>query len=92
MTVCEDYTFQKQFFAAVDQSKIQKLHHEVQYDFFLEPEESEIEMLRKDLAIVKASGHAVRRGTYAMINEQKKQITELEERLKHIERGLCYGK
>ena len=92
MTICEDYTLQKHFFSTLDQSKIQKLHHEVQYDFFLEPEESEIEMLRKDLAIVKASGHAVRRGTYAMINEQKKQIAELEERLKHIERGLCYGK
>lgn len=92
MTACEDYTLQKGFFATVDQSKIQKLHHEVQYDFFLEPQESEIEMMRKDIATVKASGHAVRRGTYAMINEQKKQITELEERLKILERNICHGK
>ena len=87
----EDLSLQKRFFATVDPSHIKHIKHEVQYDFWKEIEESEVEMLRKELAKVSASGHAVRRGTYALINEQRKKIDELTERLSHIERGLCYG-
>jgi hypothetical protein len=94
MSACkvESLELQRAFFATVDQSHIKHIKHEVQYDFWLESKQSEVEMLRKELAKVSASGHAVRRGTYAMINEQRKKIEELENRLIHIERGLCYGK
>lgn len=97
MSACKDFEYedlskQRAFFATVDQSHIKHITYEVQYDFFKEIEESEIEMLRKELAKVSASGHAVRRGLYATLNEQRKKIDELEERLTHIERGFCYGK
>jgi len=94
MSACkvESLNLQRAFFATVDQSLIKHIKHEVQYDFWKEPVDSEVEMLRKELAKVSASGHAVRRGTYALINEQRKKIDELTERLTYIERGLCYGK
>lgn len=92
MTACETYEIQENFFKTVDQSLIKRVPHDLQYDFFLTEGESEVEMLRKELAVVRASGHAVRRGTYAMINQQRKQIDELEERLKIIERNICNGK
>lgn len=94
MSACKDFEFedlskQRAFFATVDQSQIKHINYEVQYDFFKEIQESEIEMLRKELAKVSASAHAVRRGTYAMINEQRKKIDDLENRLAIIERNIC---
>lgn len=93
----EDLSFQKRFFATVDQSLIKHIKHEVQYDFWKEIEESEVEMLRKELAKVSASGHAVRRGTFALINEQRNMINEqknviedLKNRLSIIERHICH--
>jgi Tfp pilus assembly protein PilO len=78
------------FLKSVDQNLVKSFHHEVQYDFFLEPEQSEVEMLRKELSKVAASGHSVRKGTYAMINEQRKRIEDLEERLAILERHICH--
>lgn len=96
MSACQDIDLSKQiaYFKTLDPKivKVDKSFSHLQYDFFLTEAESELEMLQKKVAKIEFSAHAVRRGTYALINEQRKRIEELESRLQHIERGICYGK
>lgn len=92
MSVCREYIPTSTFVG--DPKHIVEVvkFEELQLDFWISERETEHEMMKRRLLKVEASGHAVRRGTYAMINEQRKRIEELEARLSHIERGLCYGK
>lgn len=61
----------------------------VQYDFFESQQESEIVALRKELAAVKLSSDKVRKAMFSRNGELTKRMLELEDRLNHIERGLC---
>lgn len=93
MSACPDLPKKIEYFKTFDPKIVKKVKKEdFQYDFFQTIEETEMEMLQKKVAKIDYSCNAVRRGTYAMINEQRKRIEELESRLNHIERGICYGK
>ena len=66
-----------------------------QMDLFETPHES---LMRQRLEKVEAmalkskeSGDRVRKGTYASINELRKQVVDLSARLEFIERAICRG-
>ncbi len=61
-----------------------------QLDFFLTPEESEIESLRKQISAVKSSSDKVRRGLYARNGELTKMVIDLQERLAILEKNICH--
>ena len=63
----------------------------IQLDFFKSDSECEIDALRLEMRAVKISTDKVRKSLYARNNELTKRMLELEDRLNHIERGLCYG-
>lgn len=58
----------------------------VQLDFF---EQSEISVLKDRMDKCEASGHKVRKGTYAEIGAIKKLLNDLSLRLEIIERNIC---
>jgi len=64
----------------------------IQLDLFKSLEQCEIDHLRLEMIAVKQSSDKVRRGLFAKNGELTKRILELEDRIQHIERGLCYGK
>jgi len=57
----------------------------MQLEFFKTEEEIEIEKIKKTL-------DKVRKGTYANINEMKRGVEELKNRLEIIEKNICKGK
>lgn len=63
----------------------------IQLDLFKLPIESEMDALRMEMASVRASTEKVRRAIFARNGELTKRMLDLESRLEHIERGLCYG-
>lgn len=62
----------------------------IQYDLFA-PNPTEIEVCQIQIEAIKKSSDKVRRGTYASINELKKENYELRCRLEIIERNICKG-
>lgn len=62
---------------------------QIQLDFFKSREESELDMMRLELAKVAKSSEKVRRGTYANINELKKLVLDMGSRMEVIERHIC---
>jgi|GEM_PF-1152650 len=85
------YTIQEKFFNSLEPSLVKTIKHEVQYDFFLTPQESETEMLIREVDGIKYSTSKVRRALFARNGELQRKMLELEERLAVIERGLCRG-
>ena len=69
-----------------------KMMYEVQYDFFLTPEESEVERLVRIVDEIRISSTKVRKGTYAAIGELKKRIIDLEETLGILVKNICEAK
>ena len=65
--------------------------HAIQLDLFKTFEQSQIDSLRLEMHTVKQSSEKVRKGLYARNGELTKRMLELEDRLNHIERGLCYA-
>lgn len=63
----------------------------LQLDFFKTVEECEVDDLRKQLDETHRSLTAVRRGTYARLNEISKENVELKARLVILERHICTG-
>ena len=63
----------------------------VQLDFFLTPEESEIEALRKEVIAVRASNDRVRKKLFGENGRLIARVTELETRLAILERNICKG-
>jgi hypothetical protein len=61
----------------------------IQYDFFEDPRDSEISVLRKQMTEVKSSSDKVRKAMFARNGELTKRMLELEYRLEAIERGIC---
>lgn len=64
----------------------------VQFDLFKTREECEIEALRLEITKIKLSTEKVRKKLFAENGTLVKRITQLEERLEIIERGLCTQK
>ena len=60
----------------------------IQYDLF-SPKPTEVEELRIELAAVKKSADKVRRGTYASINELRKENVELRNMVDLLVRNIC---
>ncbi len=52
-------------------------------------EQIELDALRADCLSTKQSADKVRKSLFAKNGELTKRMTELEERLIHIERGIC---
>ena len=61
----------------------------IQLDFLKTPQQCFEERIASDLDKVRKSGDAVRKGTYARLNEQKKEIDDLKNRLEILERFIC---
>ena len=61
----------------------------IQLDFFKTEEECELETLRRLCEDVKKSTDKVRKGTYARINEIRKECEDLRIRLEIMERNIC---
>jgi hypothetical protein len=61
----------------------------IQLDFLKTPAQCFEEKIVSDLEKVRKSGDAVRKGTYARLNEQKKEIDDLKSRLVILERFIC---
>jgi len=85
------HSIQEKFFNSVEPSLVKTIRHEVQYDFFLTPQESETEMLIREIDGIKYSTSKVRRALFARNGELQRKMLELEERLAVIERGICRG-
>lgn len=64
----------------------------IQLDLFKSDSECEIDALRIEMKAIKQSTEKVRKALFARNGELTKRILELEDRIQHIERGLCYGK
>jgi len=60
----------------------------IQYDLF-ERKPTELEELRIEIASVKKSADKVRRGTYASINELRKENFELRNMVELLVRNIC---
>jgi hypothetical protein len=63
----------------------------IQFDLFKTREESEVDGLRFEVEKIRASSDKVRKGTYANINELRKDYLDLRSRLEIIERHICKG-
>lgn len=85
------YAIQEKFFNGIDPSLVKTIKHEVQYDFFLTPQESETEMMIHEIDSIKISTTKVRKALFARNGELQRKMLELEERLNVIERGICRG-
>jgi len=64
----------------------------IQMDFWKSFEQCEIDALRLRLAKVESSCDKVRKGMYARLNQQAKELEEIKTRMGYIEQGICYGK
>lgn len=62
----------------------------IQLDIF-QPQPTELDFTKAELAAVRKTLDKVRRGTYASINELKKENCDLKSRLEIIERNICKG-
>ena len=71
--------------------KRNKMSSMIQFNFF-EEKPSEIDLLKIDIKNAVDILHKVRRGTYASINELKKENFDLKSRLEILERNICNGK
>ena len=93
MSACETWMqeVQQRFFATVDPKDIKTVKHDVQYDFWLTKEESETEMLVREMDGVKVSVTKIRKALFSRNGQLQKKMLELEERLAIIERGICRG-
>jgi len=85
------YAIQEKFFNSVDPSLVKIIRHEVQYDFFQTKEESETEMLVREMDGVKVSVTKIRKALFARNGDLQRKMLELEERLNIVERGICRG-
>ena len=99
MSACEIETFDERsfrlkskFFKTLDQSLVNIVKHNVQLDFWHTIEETQVDKLIRIVDEIRLSSNKVRTGLYAENVALKKRVTELEERLSHIEKGFCYGK
>ena len=63
----------------------------VQYDLFKEPHECELECLHDEIAKIRKSSDAVRKGTYARLNSLAQQYVDLSIRVDLMERHVCHG-
>lgn len=79
----------EKFFSTLHPKVIKSTFHEVQYDFFLDRKESDIECLRREFSETRDSTNRVRKKLFAENSSLKKRVLDLESRLEHIERGLC---
>lgn len=84
-------TIQDNFFNSLPPELVKKINHEVQYDFWQTKEESETEMLIREVNGIKMSTSKVRKALFARNGELQRKMLELEDRLAIIERGLCRG-
>lgn len=80
------------FLKTVDQNLIKVKKHELQYDFFLTEEETEVERLIRMTEEIKTSTNKVRKKLFANDGDKEKRIRDLEERLAILERYICIGK
>jgi len=93
MSACkiDDYQMQKKYFAGLEQNSIKIIKHELQFDFFMTENESEVDRLMRITEEIRDSTGKVRRKLFAENSLLKKKMIDLEARLEHIERGLCYS-
>lgn len=93
MSACQvdELHMQKKYFANFSEGVVKKLNHELQFDFFLSEDESEVDRLIRMTEEIKDSTGKVRRKLFGENAQLKKRVLDLEERLLAIERGLCYG-
>jgi hypothetical protein len=63
-----------------------------QLDFFLTPEESEMEALRKEVKAIGDSSTKVRKKLFCENGKLNKRLTDLEDRYQILERALCQKK
>lgn len=70
----------------MNQSKI------YQMDFFKTPEECEMESIHSSIDAIKKSSDKVRKGLYAKHGELFKMVTDIDERMKILERHICRSK
>ncbi len=64
----------------------------IQLDFFKSDEQCQIDQIRSDVNKIKTSSDNVRKGTYARINELKKELTDVQIRLQILEKFICENK
>ena len=69
----------------MNQSKIYQL------DFFLTPEESQIEALNKRVDHIGDSTNKVRKSLFAKNGELVKRMTDIESRMQILEKYICQG-
>lgn len=81
----------EKYFKTLDPKIIKIIHHEVQYDWLLTEEESEVEMLRKKVIEMNVSMHRVRRALFAEHGAIRKRTDEMESRLAILERFICHS-
>lgn len=62
---------------------------EVQFDLFKTKEEIRLEAIEESSAKTQKTVDNVRKGTYARINEMKKECQELRTRLEILEKYIC---
>jgi hypothetical protein len=62
----------------------------IQFDIF-ETKPTEMDFIKADLEAARKTLDKVRKGTYASINELKKENWDLKLRLDIIERNICKG-
>ncbi len=62
-----------------------------QLDFFESSNTTELKAVERVIGALKESQDRVRKGTYARLNEQGKDIKMVIERLDLLERNICRG-
>jgi hypothetical protein len=75
----------------IERHKSKKSKKMIQYDLF-KPIPDDIQVCQIEVKAVRTSLDKVRRGTYASINELKKENYDLKCRLEILERNICNGK
>jgi hypothetical protein len=87
----QDLTQQQAFFDKLDPKIITIRKHELQYDFFLDENETEVDRLIRMTEEIKTSTSAVRRKLFADQAPLKKKMLDLEQRLQILESAICKG-
>lgn len=64
----------------------------IQLDFFKTHEQCEMDCMRRSIEDIRKSSDKVRRGTYANINELKKEVIELKSIVQIITQNICKEK
>ena len=62
----------------------------IQLDFLQTDEQSELEALKNELDFTYKRLESVRKGMYARLNEQSKDMEDLKNRLNIIEKNICH--